>query len=252
MLNITNLNAFFETEHILKDISFNADLQSKIGIIGPNGSGKTTLLKSIAGITPTKGEIYLNNQNLQKLKSHERAKNIALLQQTSQILFPFTIYETVMQGRYTHQNQTFISKMSTDDKQIVEYWLNRTGLWKLRNRSIKQLSGGQLQRVFLARVMVQEPNIVLLDEPTNHLDLKAQIELTEFLDEWKNEKPHRIVIGVFHDLNLALTFADQIIGLQNGNLVINNKTNEINKKDLNDIFGIDLIKFMKNSLQYWL
>ncbi len=250
MLKVKNLSCKYNRTPVLKDVTFSVEPNEKLCILGPNGSGKTTLLKAISCLIPSNGEIFLDNSNLKDAKRKEISKKIALMSQMSTIYFPYTVYETVMLGRYAHIKRGVFQTESSTDKEIVLDCLEKTGIVDIKDRLITELSGGQLQRVFLARVFAQSPQIILLDEPTNHLDLKYQIELTEYLNEWASKEDH-CVIGVLHDINLALSFANKVILLNNGEIAAYSRAEDFNFNLLNDIYKIDIKKYMINSLKKW-
>ena len=141
--------------------------------------------------------------------------------------------------------------MSKSDEEIIIKSIENVGLLDLKDKLISELSGGQLQRVYLARAFAQDPNVILLDEPTNHLDLKYQIEMLEYLNKWSKEN-NKIVIAVLHDLNLVQYFADNVLMIKSGKGVSYGKPEDVFKRDvLNDIYGIDIKEFMLNILEKW-
>ena len=179
-----------------------------------NGCGKSTLLKSIANIIEYKGNIKIDGEEVNSLSRLELAKKIGLMSQITQMYFPYTVYETVSLGRYAYSKGAFATLSSQDDEIIIDS-MKKVGIYELKDKMITELSGGQLQRVFLARVFAQNPDVILLDEPTNHLDFKHQIELLENLNEWVKQN-NKIVVGVLHDLNLVQYFADKVLILKDG------------------------------------
>ncbi|MCL1991174.1 MAG: ABC transporter ATP-binding protein [Defluviitaleaceae bacterium] len=250
MIRVSKLNCGYEDQHVLFDLTFSVKSNQFLMILGPNGCGKTTLLKALAGLLPYQGQITFNNTDIQTLKKQALSKKIAFLSQKSAIYFDYTVYETVMQGRYVHFKKTFFKEAAAEDHEVVQTYLQMTDLLDLKDKSIKELSGGQLQRVFLARVLVQEPQLILLDEPTNHLDLRHQLELMTYLDEWVKQ-PDRLVIGVVHDLNLALTFADELLLLKSGQIVAHESCETIDLNVMNDVFETQVVAYMKAALTRW-
>lgn len=236
---------------ILKNISFSVFAGESVCILGQNGSGKTTLLKTIAGLLNYSGDIFFNGNNVKELNRKQIAKRIAVLSQITSTYFSYSVYDTVMLGRYAQNNSGVFFSISKADKLCVEKCLHAVDVWHLRNRQINTLSGGQLQRVYLARTLAQEPDVILLDEPTNHLDLKNQIELIDFLKSLiKNE--NKSVIGVFHDINLAMQFADKILFLKDGMVKkFGTKEETAAPRIFQEIYGIDVVSWMQKSLEIW-
>ena len=170
--------------------------------------------------------------------------------QITQIYFPYTIYDTVSLGRYAYSKGA-LSKLSKEDDRIILESIEKVGLLDIKDKMITELSGGQIQRVFLARVFAQDPDIILLDEPTNHLDLKNQIDLLENLKEWISSN-NKIVVGVLHDLNLVQYFADNVLMLKDGQIVAyGNPQTVLNDPILDDLYGIDIKGFMTEILKKW-
>jgi len=250
MLTIKGLSCSYGDLRVLYDVDFAAKLQSKLLIVGPNGCGKTTLLKAIAGLIPYEGTVEIEGENVACFSRKARAKKIGLLSQISTIYFSYTVYETVMQGRYVHMADGIFKSARKVDEEVVLAYLEMTGLLGMKDKSIQELSGGQLQRVFLARVFAQEPDIILLDEPTNHLDLKYQLELMAYLDEWV-KRDRRLVVGVVHDMNLALSFADEILMLKDGRVLAHKRSEELDLRLINQTFDIDVMGYMQESLKKW-
>jgi len=250
MLSVTGLTCGYGDIDVLHDIDFVVLPNKKLLVVGPNGCGKTTLLKAISGLIPYRGKVEIEGENVTFLSQKERSKKVALLSQFSPLHFPYTVYETVMQGRYVHLKDDFFKGETAKDKEIVLSCLETTGLLPLKDRSIKELSGGQLQRVFLARVFAQEPSLILLDEPMNHLDLRYQLELMDYLDQWV-KKPGRMVVGVVHDLNLALAFADEMIVLKGGKVFAHEETHTFDLDLIDQLFDAKIRRYMQQSLKRW-
>ena len=250
MIEVKNIYCGYENKKIIKDLSFNVNNGENLCIVGPNGCGKSTLLKSIANIIEYEGSIKIDNKEVSSFSRIDLAKKVALMSQTSQIYFPYTVYDTVSLGRYAYSKGAF-SKLSLTDKRIIVDSMKKVGIYELKDKLITELSGGQLQRVFLAKIFAQDPDIILLDEPTNHLDFKNQIDLLENLNEWVKTN-NKIVIGVLHDLNLVQYFADKVLMIQSGKVVSYGRPEDVLKGEiLNDIYGMDIKEFMVNILQKW-
>lgn len=252
IIEAKSVYAGYSKTAVLKEISFSVLCGESLCILGSNGCGKTTLLKSLAGLIDYSGEILLDGKNLKDIKHKDIAKKIALLSQVSSIYFSYSVYDTVMMGRYARLENSSFRSFSKNDRAYVEKCLRAVDVWSLREKKIDELSGGQLQRVYLARTLAQEPEIILLDEPTNHLDLKNQTELIYLLkDICKTE--NKTVIGVFHDINLALQFADKLLFLKDGKIASFGKKEDILTGEiLQSVYGMDVAGWMRESFNLWL
>ncbi len=175
MLNLIDVSCGYNKEDVVFNINFQVKQGDFLTILGPNGSGKSTLIKAIGGLIDYKGKILLDNEEVKKYKKKILGQKIAMLNQISDVTFGYTVKETVMLGRYAYMKGIFST--SEEDELIVMDAIKKVAMENFLDRDIGTLSGGQLQRVFLARSFAQEPNILLLDEPTNHLDLTYQIEI---------------------------------------------------------------------------
>lgn len=250
MLEVKNVCCGYNGIDIVKQVSFNINRGENLCIVGPNGCGKSTLLKAKSNLISFNGEIKLDGKNINALKRKELATKIALMTQSSNIQFPYTIFETVALGRYAHLNSIF-SRLSKKDEEVINESLKMVGLLDIKDKLISELSGGQLQRVFLARAFAQDPEVILLDEPTNHLDLRCQIEILDYLKSWAKEK-NKIVIAVLHDLNLVQNYGDRVLMLNDGVIKGNGNTKEVlNSNDLEEVYGIDIKTFMVRTLEKW-
>ena len=251
MLALDSVSAGYGGVDVIKGISFSVQPGERLAIIGPNGCGKTTLLRVIAGILPYSGKILLEGRIAKSMKQRQIAEKVALLSQISGVYFSYSVYDTVMMGRYAHIKDRLLGIPSSRDKEKARESLLAVGLWDARDREITELSGGQLQRVFLARTLVQEPKVLLLDEPTNHLDLKYQAELVEYLRNW-TEESKCAVIGVFHDINLALQLEGNIMVMKEGGIRAIGKGAEIVAGGLlEEVYEMDVTQYMRRSLKVW-
>jgi len=250
MLEVKNLSAGYNGVDVICNINFKTEKGESLCILGPNGSGKSTLLKLIARIIDYRGCVLMNGGDIKTVSRKELAKKIALLTQSTQVFFPYTVYDTVSMGRYAY-SQGLLKNFSDEDRTVIENILKKLDIWDSKDCMIDELSGGELQRVFLARTLAQSPDLILLDEPSNHLDLKHQIELLKFLKAWVKEND-KTLISVFHDLNLARLFGDTAVVLNNGTLAANGKIEDVlNSGILSDVYGVDIRGFMRESLEKW-
>ena len=198
----------------LEATSFHARSGQVVAILGPNASGKSTLLQIISGaLEPLSGRVLLNGFVTHDLEPRARGQRIAMVQQGSQLLFPSKAWEFVMQGRHPYGRSLRFE--TDDDVLIARNALAQVGAEHLIDRWMDQISGGEKQRVILARALAQQPLLLLLDEPTLHLDIGAQVDLLETLRRLAVENRYTVVI-VTHELNLVGEYADQVVLLQKG------------------------------------
>jgi iron complex transport system ATP-binding protein len=198
----------------LEATSFQARPGEILAILGPNASGKSTLLKLVAGaLQPLSGRVLLNGFVTHSLSSKTRAQRIAVVQQESRLLFPSRAWEFVLQGRHPYGRPMRFE--TEDDVIIARNALAQVGAEHLSDRWMDQISGGEKQRVILARALAQQPLLLLLDEPTLHLDIGAQVDLLDALRRLAAQNRYTVVV-VTHELNLAAEYADQVVLLQRG------------------------------------
>jgi iron complex transport system ATP-binding protein len=250
MLEVNGLYAGYGNGDVISNISFKADKGECLCVLGPNGCGKSTLLKSITRIIDYRGLVLVDGGDISAIPRKELARKIALLSQNMQVFFPYTVYETVSMGRYAY-SQGVLKNLSPQDKTIINDTLKKLDIWDINDRMIDELSGGTLQRVFLAKTIAQTPRLILLDEPANHLDLKHQIALLDYLKAWVKEN-NTSLIGVFHDLNLSRYFGDTAILMNEGNLAACGTIEEVLDSGIpKAVYGIDIRAFMRESLEKW-
>ena len=250
MLDVKSLFSGYSGIDVIKDISLNVRRGEVLAVIGPNGCGKTTLLKALARLLPYRGSIVLEGKEISAFSRKDLAKKIGLLAQSADVYFPYTVYDTVSLGRFPHSTSS-LKGLSNEDKEMIYEILGKLELLCVKDRQINELSGGQLQRVFLARVLVQNTDLILLDEPTNHLDLKHQVELLEYLGAWAKEQ-NRAVVAVLHDLNLARRYADTAILLNQGLVLSSGDCNFVLSEEiLHTAYGINIKRYMLDSLEKW-
>jgi iron complex transport system ATP-binding protein len=198
----------------LEASSFQARPGEIVAILGPNASGKSTLLKLIAGtLEPLSGRVLLNGFVTHSLAPRVRAQRIAVVQQESPLLFPSRVWEFVLQGRHAHRRSVRFD--AKEDVAIARNALAQVGVEHLTDRWMDKISGGEKQRVILARALSQQPLLLLLDEPTLHLDIGSQVGLLDTLRRLAAENRYTVVV-VTHELNLAAEYADQVLLLQRG------------------------------------
>lgn len=216
IVRVKEIGFRYTDEWVLENISFEIKNGEFLGIIGPNGSGKTTLLKIINRIlVPQEGSIWIGDINIDEIKRNALARTIAVVPQDSPMTFPFSVEEIVLMGRAPHLGKLRFE--GKKDYEIARGAMEMTDTLSFADRSINELSGGEKQRILIARALAQQPQIILLDESTAFLDIKHQIDFFD-LTKTLNKKQGLTVISVTHDINLASLYCDRIILLNAGNI----------------------------------
>lgn len=223
ILKIENLTYAIENNFISDNINISFKENTFTGVIGPNGSGKSTLLKQIYRVLkPTKGKIYLKNFDIEEISSKEIAKQMAVLPQENQSDFDYTVREIILMGRFPYHSIFCGDHDLEKDVELMKKYLNIVGLTEQENQPFKTLSGGEKQRVLLARALVQEGNLLILDEVTNHLDIGYQYKVLEIL-----KNLNMTIISAIHDLNLAMKFCDYVVLIDKGRVIMEGKPKDI-------------------------
>ncbi len=229
-----NIRLNYGMVEILKEVSIHVDDKTFVGLIGPNGSGKSTLLKCVYRVLkPNTGCVYLDGKPLQNLSYKESAKKMAVVAQHNYYNFDFSVREVVLMGRSPHKRT--MERDNSQDYEIVEEALTKVGMLHFAERSFSTLSGGEQQRVILARALAQQTSCLVLDEPTNHLDITHQLQLLRIVKDL-----NVTVISAIHDLNIAAMFCDRIYVLQNGKIVASGTPQEVLTCELiRDIYKVE-------------
>ncbi len=223
-LSVHAVSAGYHGSPVLSGITFNVSKGELFSLVGPNGAGKTTLLKVIVGLTkPLSGAIQLDSKPLSDYSSYERASKIAYVAQGSGINWPFTVHELVSQGRFP--SRKWFGSESAEDTLAVEEALEITDLLSFKNRLVTELSGGELQRVLIARALAQKPELLVLDEPVSHLDIRYQVGVMELIQSLV-DKGLSAVISL-HDLNLASLYAHTVGLIAQGTMVCCGSVSEV-------------------------
>ncbi|WP_194542657.1 ABC transporter ATP-binding protein [Paenibacillus sp. JZ16] len=222
-LQITGLSFGYRSNSILRNIHMNLEKGRVVSIVGPNGAGKTTLLKSIASILPPKkGTVWLRGKDVYSLKPRDLAKIQAYVPQHTASSFPLTVMETVMLGRKPYIRWG----VSSEDLHIVGTLLSDLHLDHYTTRYLDELSGGERQKVWIARALAQQPDLLLLDEPTSALDIRHQLEVLELVRKLSKHSGI-LVILILHDLELAARYSDEIYMLKDGEVYASGRPEEV-------------------------
>jgi iron complex transport system ATP-binding protein len=215
MLKIQNLSVSYGSRRVLHEISLNVQSGEVLALIGPNGAGKSTLIRAASGVIPYSGHIRTNGDDFGSLSPLQRARYIATVPQAVSLPPAYTVWETVLFGRTPYLG--FLGQPSQRDEEMARQSLTRVSALPLLDRRVGELSGGEQQRILLARALCQSTPILLLDEPTAHLDLQYQVGLLELVHELAH-KDNLAVLVALHDLNLAAHYADRIALMVAGNI----------------------------------
>ncbi|MCI4444452.1 MAG: ABC transporter ATP-binding protein [Candidatus Aminicenantes bacterium] len=246
MLKVKELSAGYGQTEVLKNISADFYPGEITAVLGPNGSGKTTLFRTLVRlIKPRQGQILLYGQNLEKLSSKLLAQEVAYLPQLMEIAGNTTVFEAILLGRKPY----LLWDTSARDLAVVEKVIRWLRLEEFAFKTVSELSGGEKQKVLLARALAQEPRVLLLDEPTNNLDPKNQLEILKLVRDltWKEKL---ITVMSVHDLSLALRFAQRFILMKEGKIYYQGQKEIISRETLQDIFeaGLEVINYEGRTL----
>ena len=236
-ITIKNLTFGYRSSRILDDLNVQIEDAEVLSLVGPNGSGKTTLIKCIDRILKPKGSILLDGRELEDMKQQEIARQIGYVPQSSSTPLATTVFDTVLMGRRPHISW----RVSDFDLDKVAETLELLHLQDLAMRDFAQLSGGQKQKVLIARALAQEPAILLLDEPTSNLDMKHQLDVMETISSLVKEKGISAVMAI-HDLNLAARFSDNLVMLKKGKVYAVGTPKELlSERNISDVYGVEAI-----------
>jgi iron complex transport system ATP-binding protein len=225
VLSIQSISAHYGDALALDQISLQVKKGEIVGLIGPNGAGKSTLIKVLSGVLrPSGGEVFVSGQPITLLSPAARARRIAVVPQARQLGGAFSVRQAVLLGRTAYLG--FLGKPAEKDIQILEWAMKETAVEKLADRKLAAISGGEQQRVLLARALAQDAQVLLLDEPTNHLDLKYQVNLLRLLRELV-DKENLSVLMAMHDLNQLSGVVDRVALLVEGKLIAEGKPEQV-------------------------
>jgi len=246
MLKMSDLSCGYGTKIIINRINLHIKKGEFVCIIGPNGSGKTTLLKAITRIIkPAKGNIFLEGRDLNNIDKREIAKKMAVVSQNLPIV-SMTVKEFVLLGRTPHY-KTLQLLENESDIEVVEHAISMTGIERLQNSLMSEISGGEVQLSLIARALAQEPWILLLDEPTAHLDITHQVNILDLIKRLNKDYQLTVII-ILHDLNLASEYCDRLILMNNGQITKTGIPEEVlNSIDLEEVYKT-LVVVEKNPL----
>lgn len=238
LLSANSLSLSYNGHNVVEGFNLSIPERTIVGLVGPNGSGKTTILRALAGlIEPRAGTALVQGKHASRLDKRLRARKIGWVPQQESAAWPLTVAEVVRLGRAPHRG--WLMPFTAEDMKIVECALARADLLALKHRPVNKLSGGEFQRVLIARVLAQEPEALLLDEPTASLDIHHQIQVLGLVRGLVHEKGLSVVMAI-HDLNLAVRYCDQLVLLDRGRQVSAGTPEEVlTPQNLRAVFGVD-------------
>ena len=249
MLSVEDLTVKYGSFTALDAISFDVDEGQWLMVAGPNGAGKSTIVSAVSQGVPYGGQIRFNGTDLSRMRSKLIARHIAILMQNHSVGYSFTVKEITMLGRYAYREA--MSGFTKADEEAVQRALEQTGMAEYANKSVLALSGGELQRVFLAQVFAQDPKLLILDEPANHLDLIYQKQIFGIIKEWLCQEG-RAVISVVHELSLARAYGTHALLMDKGRIVSHGEINNVlTAENLETVYSMDVYAYMRQLLELW-
>lgn len=250
MLKGENITVRYGDYTVLNNLSFHLEAGQWLMLVGPNGAGKSTLLEALSQGAPYTGRFLLEGRDIRAWKPCQVAQKIGMLAQQNAVGYAYTVEEVVSLGRYAHRSGIF-SKGDENGAALVDEALRITGLTQLRHASVLTLSGGELQRTFLAQVFAQDPQILILDEPANHLDLVYQKHIFSLIGDWLRT-PGRAVMSVVHDLSLAKKYGTHAVLLNRGQSVAQGPIDQVlTQENLQSVYHMDVYRWMQEMLSQW-
>jgi len=240
LLDVKEISCGYDSADIIKNVSFSVAKGGFLGIIGPNGAGKTTLFRAVTrSLAIRKGSVLYNGVDISKISTTQLARNMAVIPQVILTPFSFTVEEFVFMARFAHIDR--FSAPRGVDYDAVNKAMDLAGIAHLKNRNIRELSGGERQQAYLAQGFAQTPEILLLDEPTAHLDIRHQAAIMDVLKKLNKEQGLTVVV-ILHDLNLASGYCDDIILLNEGKIYKKGGRDEIlNKETIEEVYKTQVI-----------
>jgi iron complex transport system ATP-binding protein len=239
MLAIESISVCYQDRIALNNISFSVNSGEMLALIGPNGAGKSTLIKTISGVLPRRsGKVYIDRKEISKMSAGECARLLAVVPQAHSLPSAFTVYQTVLLGRTPYLG--WLGNAGRKDHAIVQKALEQTGIADMAERRIGELSGGEQQRVLLARALAQATPILLLDEPTNHLDMRHQTGFLSLVRQLAVDNGLAVLVAL-HDLNLASLYTDRVAVLLQGQLkAVGTPEQVFTQEILSPVYGVGL------------
>ena len=254
-LILKNVSASYGREKVLDDVNLKIGEGETVFIGGRNGSGKTTLLRVMSGLMDHEGSVTAGGEEISKMKRRSVARLIALMPQAGETYFQYTVYQTVLLGRFARSKGVF-GNFSEEDREAAKAAMETCGVYEYRDRLLNELSGGQLQRVLLARTFAQGTPFLFLDEPGSNLDVKYRAELCDYLCKWAENKTatpygevRNTIVAVFHDLGQARSVCSRTVFLKNGKVVADGQSSSvITPECLESVYDFDVAGYLEKQV----
>lgn len=240
LLSVLGITVAYATHSVLRDVSFEVNRGDLVVVLGPNGAGKTTLLRTIAKVvSPKLGTVLLDGQDISTMPTSQLMRTLSVVPQSEGSAFSFTVQDIVAMGRTPHLSP--LSPLSQRDWKVIREAMEATDVWELRDRLFTELSGGEQRRVFIAKALAQEPQLLLLDEPTANLDLHYQLEVVELIQRLNREQGIT-VLAVLHDLNLAAMLGQRFILMHQGRIYAMGDAEEVlTAQNIQRVYGVPVV-----------
>jgi len=237
MIDLNKVSKNYGTKKVISEVSLPITEEKLTAFIGPNGAGKSTLLSMISRlISIDSGQIYLDHNEVKAWRSNELSKKLSILKQSNGVNLRITVRELVGFGRFPYSK----GRMTAEDQDMIDYALEKLGLVEMADEMIDTLSGGQLQRAYIAMILAQDTEYILLDEPLNNLDMNHAVQLMKTLRRLVEEE-HKTILLVIHDINFAATYADEIVAMKNGAIFAHGTMEEmIQPHILNALYDMEI------------
>lgn len=244
IIEVRNLSYIIGAKKILDNVNATFAEGKITAIIGANGSGKSTLMSFLSKTRRSENAVYFRGQDVSEISAERYALQVSVLPQRQKMVADFRVEDVVVMGRFPYKKK--FRDYTAEDKKIARKAMESVGIIDMAERKLSQMSGGEIQRVLIAKALAQEPELILMDEPTNHLDVKYKIALMKTLQAYG-----KTVIIVLHDLSLAIQYCDDVIVMVSGRVLTQGTAREIMQPDLLEkIFGVPFVKFERGGRTY--
>ena len=244
IVEVKNLSWAIGGKKILDNVNASFAEGKITAIIGANGSGKSTLMSFLSKTRRSMNSVYFRGEDVDKISAEDYALEVSVLPQRQSTVADFRVKDVVIMGRFPYKKK--FRDYTAEDRRITRRAMERVGILDMSERKLSQMSGGEVQRVLIAKALAQEPELILMDEPTNHLDVKYKLALMKTLRDYG-----KTVIIVLHDLSLAIQYCDEVVVMAEGRVLIQGNATEVMQPDLLEkIFGVPFVKFERDGRTY--